>query len=105
MKPERSHIYIAPPGCHVLTDGTLQLGTGPRENFARPAIDPMFRSVAVCCGVRAVGVVLTGKLYDGADGLRAIKQCGGVTVVQDPQDAAIPTCQPRRSTERLRTMW
>src|SRR5690242_17173476 len=82
-------IFIAPPAAHLLVDGDrLQIGHGPRENNARPAIDPLFRSIAVCCGGRAVGVVLTGTLGDGASGLQALHQCGGVTVVQDPADAA-----------------
>lgn len=88
-KLEKSHIYIAPPECHLLLDGDeLRLGKGPRENHARPAIDPLFRSVALCCAVRAIGVVLTGMLGDGASGLLALKQSGGITVVQDPADAA-----------------
>lgn len=88
---ERRHIYIAPPERHLIVDGQhLRLGSGPRENSSRPAIDPMFRSAAVCCGVRSVGVVLTGTLGDGASGLRALKLCGGLTVVQDPGDAAYP---------------
>ncbi len=87
----RGHIYIAPPTCHLLVDGKhLRLGSGPRENNARPAIDPLFRSVALCCGPRSVGVVMTGTLGDGASGLHALKQCGGITVVQDPADAAFP---------------
>ncbi len=86
---QRGHIYIAPPERHLLLDGDhLALGTGPRENFARPAIDPMFRSVGVCCGYRAIGVVLTGELMDGASGLSALRQCGGIAVVQEPSDAA-----------------
>ena len=60
----------------------------PRENHARPAIDPLFRSAAVCCGRRAIGVVLTGTMCDGASGLQALKECSGLTVVQDPSDAA-----------------
>jgi two-component system, chemotaxis family, protein-glutamate methylesterase/glutaminase len=82
-------IYLAPPDRHLLLEGErLYLGSGARENNVRPAIDPMLRSVGVCCGPRAVGVVLTGTLDDGASGLWAIDQCGGLTVVQDPQDAA-----------------
>jgi two-component system chemotaxis response regulator CheB len=54
---ERSRIYIAPPLHHLLVDGDrLQLGRGPRENSARPAIDPMFRSMALCCGGRSIRV-------------------------------------------------
>jgi two-component system chemotaxis response regulator CheB len=85
----RSHIYIAPPDRHLLVDGDrLLLGEGPRENNTRPAIDPMLRSAAVCCGSRSVGVVLTGTLGDGASGLWTVHQAGGITVVQDPNDAA-----------------
>jgi two-component system chemotaxis response regulator CheB len=86
-----SRILIAPPGRHLIVDGdTVALGIGPRENNARPAIDPMLRSAALCCGHRTVGVVLTGTQGDGASGLWAISQCGGATVVQDPHDAAFP---------------
>jgi two-component system chemotaxis response regulator CheB len=85
------HIHIAPAGCHLIVDGErLVLGSGPRENNTRPAIDPMLRSAALCCGNRAIGVILTGTLADGASGLWAVKQAGGITVVQDPNDAAFP---------------
>lgn len=88
---EKRHIYIAPPASHLLIeDGHLRLGHGPRENNARPAIDPLFRSAGLCCGGRSIGVVMTGTLGDGAAGLQALKQCGGVTVVQDPNDATYP---------------
>jgi two-component system chemotaxis response regulator CheB len=84
----KGRIYIAPPARHLLLDGDrVSLGVGPRENNARPAIDPMLRSVAVCCGSRSIGVVLTGALADGAAGLSALKQCGGIAVVQDPANA------------------
>jgi two-component system, chemotaxis family, protein-glutamate methylesterase/glutaminase len=90
-KLERSHIYIAPPERHLLVESNeLRLGLGPRENNARPALDPLFRSAALCCGARAIGAVLTGTLGDGAAGLMALKQSGGITVVQDPSDAAFP---------------
>ena len=85
----KGRIYIAPPDRHLLLDGErMALGEGPRENNSRPAIDPMLRSTALCCSGRAVGVVLTGTLGDGASGLWALRQGGGIAVVQDPSDAA-----------------
>jgi len=86
---ERGHIYVAAPDRHLLViDGTIRLGEGPRENMARPAIDPLFRSAALSYGPRTVGVVLSGLLNDGAAGLHAIKSVGGTAVVQHPLDAA-----------------
>jgi len=86
---ERGTIHLAPPDRHLIMDrDRLWLGDGPRENNSRPAIDPMLRSVAACCGARAVGAVLTGTLGDGASGLWTVGQLGGCTVVQDPDDAA-----------------
>ena len=99
---QRGHIYIAPPERHLLIErGRIYLGTGPRENHARPAIDPLLRSAGVCCGPRSIGVVLTGMLGDGAAGLQAIKQCGGIAVAQDPADAAYPS-MPRTAIARAR---
>ncbi len=102
---ERGRIYIAPPARHLLLDGNrLSLGMGPRENNARPSIDPMLRSAGVCCGSRSIGVVLTGGLGDGAGGLWALKQCGGVAVVQDPDDAAYPE-MPQTALARSNVDW
>jgi two-component system chemotaxis response regulator CheB len=95
-------VYIAPPDRHLLVDGDrLILGAGPRENNSRPSIDAMLRSAALCCGGRAVGVVLTGTLGDGASGLWAMRECGGLTVVQDPSDAAFAE-MPRTALESTR---
>lgn len=86
---ERGHIYVAPADHHlVIDDRTVRLGRGPRENMSRPAIDPLFRSAGMSAGPRAVGILLSGMLNDGASGLADLKRCGGVTVVQSPLDAA-----------------
>lgn len=85
---ELGRIYVAAPNRHLLLiEGTIRLGTGPRENMVRPSIDPLFRSAALSYGPRVVGVVLTGMLNDGAAGLNAIKSQGGTAVVQHPLDA------------------
>lgn len=87
----RGTIYVAPPDRHVLLhDDHLLLSAGPKENFTRPAADPLFRSAAVNYGPRAIGVVLTGNLDDGAAGLKAIHACGGFTIVQDPSTCVAP---------------
>jgi two-component system, chemotaxis family, protein-glutamate methylesterase/glutaminase len=81
-------IYVAPPDRHLVVEGAvLRLLHSAKENFARPAIDPLFRSAAVELGARSVGVILTGQLDDGAAGLEAIQACGGSTLVQYPADA------------------
>jgi two-component system chemotaxis response regulator CheB len=90
-RPLPGTIYVAPPDHHMLLEhGRIRLFRGPKENHSRPAIDPMFRSVALNYRSRAIGVILTGYLDDGTAGLRAIKDCGGQAIVQDPATATEP---------------
>jgi two-component system chemotaxis response regulator CheB len=84
-------IYVAPPDWHMEVDAaSVLLHRGAKENHARPAIDPLFRSAALHWRERAIGVVLSGLLDDGAAGLCAIQDCGGLALVQDPATADAP---------------
>jgi two-component system, chemotaxis family, protein-glutamate methylesterase/glutaminase len=88
---QTGHVYIAPPDYHLLVNqGSMRVVRGSQENRFRPAIDALFRSAAHAYGSRVVGVVLTGYLDDGTVGLQAIKQRGGVAIVQDPNEAEYP---------------
>lgn len=82
-------VYLAPPNYHLLVEqgGTLALSADPPVSYARPSVDVLFESAAEVFGPGLVGIVLTGANYDGSRGAVAIKQRGGLVVVQDPADA------------------
>ena len=90
MTVEPAQIYIGPPDSHLILEGDkLRLGQGPRENNTRPAIDPLFRSVAQCAGSAALGVIMTGMGGDGAAGLLEMKKAGAVTLAQDEASCVV----------------
>jgi two-component system, chemotaxis family, protein-glutamate methylesterase/glutaminase len=90
--PKPGHGYLAPSDHHLLIDENLKMlvTKGAHENRSRPAIDPLFRSAAVAYGSGAIAILLTGYLDDGTSGMKAIKKCGGICIVQDPEDAEYP---------------
>ncbi|MBD2501121.1 chemotaxis protein CheB [Anabaena azotica] len=83
LKPGR--VYIAPPDHHLLVnlDGTVCLTQSQLVHFLRPSADLLFDSVAASYKERAIAVVLTGAGNDGAMGVQAIKQMGGMVIAQD----------------------
>jgi two-component system chemotaxis response regulator CheB len=84
----------------MVRDGRMSVRKGPKENNARPAIDPLFRSAARSAGHRVIGVVLSGNLDDGTAGLLSIKQHGGIALVQAPQTAQYPG-MPRSAIDHV----
>jgi two-component system chemotaxis response regulator CheB len=90
---QAGHCYVAPGGWHMVVDRDgaipiLRLNQEPPENFCRPAVDPMMRSVARVYGSGVLGVILTGMGSDGARGCEALAQAGGRFIVQD-QDSSV----------------
>jgi two-component system chemotaxis response regulator CheB len=85
-------VYVAPPDRHLLIGHNhMHLTRGPKEGLHRPSINAAFRSAAHTHGPRAIGVLLSGMLDDGASGLWEIARHGGVTIIQDPYEAAFPS--------------
>jgi two-component system, chemotaxis family, protein-glutamate methylesterase/glutaminase len=86
-------VYFAPSDYHLLveSDGSLSLSSDEPVNHSRPAIDVLLESCADAFGSALAGVVLTGANEDGALGLRAVAQAGGLTFVQDPASAYAST--------------
>lgn len=91
-KIERGFVYAAPPNYHLLIerDYSFSLSTDKRVNYARPSIDVLFETAADVYGSGLIGVVLTGANNDGANGLKKIKEMGGIAIVQDPETAESP---------------
>ncbi|MEK6481996.1 chemotaxis protein CheB [Catalinimonas sp. 4WD22] len=97
------NLYLAPSDHHLLIGGDLKMlvTKGAHENRSRPAIDPLFRSAAVAFGTGVIGILLTGYLDDGTAGMKAIKRCGGICIVQDPDEAEYPD-MPRNALNNVK---
>jgi two-component system chemotaxis response regulator CheB len=88
---EKRHLYLALQDHHmIIQDDKIFINRGARENKYRPSVDVLFRSAAVNYGSSVIGIILTGMLDDGTAGMSAIDRCGGITIVQDPEDAQFP---------------
>jgi two-component system chemotaxis response regulator CheB len=89
---EPGTVYFAPSDYHLLVDPGPQLALSIDDlvHHSRPSIDVLFQSAADLYGKRLLGVVLTGANDDGAEGLAAIHDAGGMTVVQEPATAQSP---------------
>ena len=88
-KIEKGKVYVAPANYHLLIERnkTFTLTIDERVNYARPSIDVLFETAAEAYKNKLIGVVLTGSNNDGTLGLKRIKECGGLTIVQDPDTA------------------
>lgn len=86
---QAGYVYFAPPNYHLLVENnkTFSLSTDEKVNYSRPSIDVLFESAAAVYGPRLAAILLTGANNDGAEGLRLIKEKGGLVIVQDPQSA------------------
>jgi two-component system CheB/CheR fusion protein len=83
------HVYVIPPGTYLAVgDGALHLSQPQERHGARLPFDFLLHSLAEDCGVRAIGVVLSGTGADGSVGLKAVKEKGGLVIAQDPDEAA-----------------
>lgn len=90
---EAGKVYLAPPDRHleVVTPGLIYLGDGPKVRFSRPAADRLFVTAAKVFGSRVISLILSGGDCDGADGANAVVAAGGLSLVQEPDEAMVPS--------------
>jgi len=86
-------LYLAPPNYHVLTekDATFSLCASENVYYSRPSISVTFESMAFAFRDKVIGILLSGANADGSDGLKTISEFGGLTIIQDPEEAEIPS--------------
>ncbi|HCY85010.1 MAG TPA: chemotaxis protein CheB [Desulfobacteraceae bacterium] len=100
---KKGYVYIAPPDYHLLIeeDRTFSLSVDEKVNYARPCIDITFETAAFAFDSSLIGIVLTGANRDGSQGLKKIKEKGGIAIVQDPKTAEVPV-MPREAIHRVK---
>lgn len=88
-KIENGNVYIAPPNYHLLIekDKSFSLTVSERVNYSRPSIDELFESAAEAYADKLIGVILTGSNNDGTNGIKRVKECGGLAIIQNPETA------------------
>jgi two-component system chemotaxis response regulator CheB len=84
---ESGKVYFAPPNYHLLIekDRTFSLTVDERVNYSRPSIDVLFESAAEAYADKLIGVILTGSNNDGTNGIKRVKECGGLVIIQNPE--------------------
>lgn len=88
------HAYVAPGSFHMTIHrdndkNIIRLNADPPENFCRPAVDPMFRSLIPVYGGKILSVILTGMGSDGLQGSRAVVEAGGRLIAQDEPSSVV----------------
>ena len=87
------NVYISPANYHLLieNDNTISLSIDEKVRYCRPSIDVLFESAREAFSSEIIDIILTGANTDGADGIRGIKNIGGITIVQNPETAESKT--------------
>jgi two-component system, chemotaxis family, protein-glutamate methylesterase/glutaminase len=100
---EGGTVWFAPADYHLLVESgrTFSLSIEGPVNYSRPAIDPLFESAAAAYGPALAAIILTGASPDGARGAEAVRETGGILVVQDPA-CAEATAMPQAALARVR---
>ena len=100
---EAGNIYLAPPDYHLLIemDKTVSLDFSEKVHYSRPSIDVSFETAAEAYGPELACLLLSGANADGVEGLKAVQHFGGITLVQDPEEASV-SYMPRQALEEIK---
>ena len=89
---EKGSVYVSPANYHMLVErnGTIALSIDEKVKWSRPSIDVMFESAAHVYGDALIAVILSGANDDGAQGMKTVKEYGGIAIAQSPDSAESP---------------